>query len=193
MRPLTALRLVAGYGIGKLYLKGVVVYVFLHSLQAVSLAWQVLIVLHHVVVELFLLLRSERRSIALQSVENCRHVKLHIVVVRKLQGEVGKGEAIELAHPAHPAHHSHIAIGYEGKRRILLVVKIMILDYHDAVARAEGLIMSQHLSAYSVIIYVGSLVATGDYYGVIHPLAGIALLQTLHYLIAWQRDDVVKP
>lgn len=57
--PLSALRLVAGYGVGELHLEGVIVLVFAHMLHAVGLDGYVLIVFQHCVEQLFALLARQ--------------------------------------------------------------------------------------------------------------------------------------
>ena len=47
MLPLSALRLVAGNGIGKFYLQGVIIAVGFHGFEAVGLERKVLIIVHH--------------------------------------------------------------------------------------------------------------------------------------------------
>ena len=59
MCPLSALCLMAGDGIGELYLQGVIILISLQFLDALYLQWLVGIVLHHGMIELFLLLTGE--------------------------------------------------------------------------------------------------------------------------------------
>ena len=62
VRPLSALRLVAGYGVGELHLQGVVVHVFAYALHAVGLEGYVLIVFLYGVEQLFALLACQCRG-----------------------------------------------------------------------------------------------------------------------------------
>ena len=91
MRPLSALCLMAGHGIGVLDLQGIEISILANRLHAVGLQWhKVLIVFLHLPEEFLLLLVGKGRRLALQGVEHTRHLHLVIIVVGQLQQQCGK-------------------------------------------------------------------------------------------------------
>ena len=63
VRPLSALCLMTGHGIGILYLKSVIIFIALQFFDAVGLKGHIGIILQHRLIELFLLLSRQGRCL----------------------------------------------------------------------------------------------------------------------------------
>ena len=203
MRPLSALCLMAGHGIGVLDLQGIEISILANRLHAVGLQWhKVLIVFLHLPEELLLLLVGKGRRLALQGVEHTRHLHLVIIIVGQLQQQCGKVEPIQLDIVAHPQHLSPVAIGKKGRNSagtslpalllLLLRPEVVVLHDHEHIARREFLLTVEHHVPDTIIIYIGALVASGDDHRLVHPHMMITVAKTLHQLCSRHHHDIGK-
>ena len=85
MCPLSALRLMARYGIGELHLQGIIVFVGAHMLHAVCFQGDVGIVGKDTVEKLFALFVCQRWRLRLQGIKYNGSSKLIVVVVGKFK------------------------------------------------------------------------------------------------------------
>ena len=97
MCPLSALRFVARNGISELYLHGVEVLVFAQLLHAVGFSGHVGIVFHYALKQFLVLFVRQCRCFRGERVEHDHRVQLRIVVIGKLQSNVGEAETIQFA------------------------------------------------------------------------------------------------
>ena len=81
--PLSALRLVAGYGVGEFYLQSIEIVVLANLLQAFQLALDIEVILLNFTEKSFALLASERWRLGVQSVQQYLTLNLGIVIVAK--------------------------------------------------------------------------------------------------------------
>ena len=143
MRPLSALCLVAGDGVGEFHLQGVVVAVFFELLQTVGLVRNVSIVGHHALVKLLLLVAGEGWRLRGEGVEQDGSREFCIVVVGKGKGDVGEAKSVLLVDVAHAPDGSHIAIGNKRQGTFLFwflavgsAPVVVVLHNHQTVASA---------------------------------------------------------
>ena len=75
---------------------------------------------------------------------------------------------------------------------ILLGPEVIVLDYHQPVARRQFFLAPQHLAAYALIEYVGALVASCHHHRLVHSNFGVACGKRLDEFVARNVDDVGK-
>ena len=94
--PLAALRLVAGNGIGKLYLNGIKMRVLTNFLKAFNLALNIEVVLFHLAKESVALLPGQRRGLRGNGIEQDLALQLGVVIVSEGQHSGSKAEAVKI-------------------------------------------------------------------------------------------------
>ena len=217
--PLSALRLVAGHGVGELHLEGVVVHVFAHMLHAVGLEGYVLIVVKHGVEQLFALLARQCGGFRCKRIEHYGSLKLVVAVVGELEPHVGKVEAVQLPYVAHAPDARPVAVGDEqphpssplgrylatvtyrlfplrwgGREGLFFLLQpiIVVLYHHEHVAGGKLLFASEHHVAYSGVVYVGALVAPRNDDSLVHAHFRVAAVKLLDKLVARHHAYVGK-
>lgn len=120
MCPLSALRLVAGYGVCEFHLQGVEELILPDGLHSISLERNILIILFYLMEELLLLFMGQSRRLARQCIQQHRSFQLIVVVIGKLEQQRGKAEAIEVDAAAHLQHFRPIAIRQESRNLVTL-------------------------------------------------------------------------
>ena len=218
MRPLPALRLVAGDSVGVLHLQRVEVAVLLQLLYPVGLERQVGIVFHHGVEQLLALLAGQRGGFGGESVEQHGGRKLVVVVIGQRHRHIGKAEAVKAAAAAHTPHHRPVAVGQErGQHRLGLGIAVqacrspipclgrtvgmapltlhpvvVVAHHHYHVARAQLVLAVEHLRAYAPVVYHGPLVAAGYDYGLVKPGVAVAPRERVDKFPAAHSADIGK-
>ena len=104
----------------------------------------------------------------MECVEQYLQLKLHIVVVGKRQYYIGKSEAVHFLRPAYTAYHCNISVGYEVHFLAVSRPMVIVLGYHQYVARIKFVLPIKDCISYSLVIQVGSLVGAAYYHGFIH-------------------------
>ena len=116
MRPLSALRLMAGYSIGKLHLQGIEEPVLPDCLHSIRLERNVLIIFFYLPEELFLLFMGQGWRLARQSIQQNRCLQLVIVVIRELQQKRCETEPVKVDAATNPQHLGTVAIRQERRK-----------------------------------------------------------------------------
>ena len=181
--------------VGVLYLQRIVVGVGFQTLVAFGLGAHIGVVCHHLVEKLLTLFACERWRLGGERVGECRHLQLVVVVVGELQPEVDEVEAVEVAAVAHALYHGTVAVGYERRCRrvfslLLLGPVVAVLHHHEPVARCEFLLAPKHLVAYTLIVYVCTLVGARNNHRLVHAHLRIARSERLDEFVAGHAYDV---
>ena len=180
--PLTALRLVAGYGICELYLQGVVVNVFAQGFHAFVARGYVHVVCKYAFVEPVAFLCCERWRFGSESVEQYATVEFEVVVVGETECGVGKVEAVHLVEVANAHNFRRVAVGdeVEGEGFVLaecfchlLRPEIIVFDSHHHVAAQKDVVAVEDAAADAHVIDVRLLVAACNDDGVACSAVGI--------------------
>ena len=134
MCPLSALCLVAGYGVCEFHLQGIEELILSDGLHPICLERNILIILFYLMEELLLLFMGQGRRLARQCIQQHRSFQLIIAVIGKLEQQRGKAEAIEVNAAAHLQHFRPIAI--RQKSRNIVTLKFIItlpLFFHPVI------------------------------------------------------------
>ena len=197
MRPLSALSLVTGDGVGILHLQGVVVTVGLEFRDAVCLDGDVGVVFHHGVEELFLLFTGESRCLGGKGIEENSGSELVVVVVGEGHRDFGKTEAIEFVGVSHPLHHDPIAVGdkVDASRLLtpdsrLLTPEIIVLHDHQEVTTAEFILTVEDGVADALVVDIRPFVATGDDHRLVHTHTTVTGSERFDEFIARNNLDI---
>ena len=124
MCPLSALRLVAGYGVCKFHLQGIEELILSDRLHPICLERNILIILFYLMEELLLLFMGQGRRLARQCIQQHRSFQLIVVVIGKLEQQRGKTEAIEVDATAHLQHFCPIAIRQKSRNLVTLNLEL---------------------------------------------------------------------
>ena len=192
VRPLSALRLVAGDGVGVLHLQGIVEPVLLEFLHALRLEAYVVVVGQHAFVELCLLFACQCGSLARQRVQQHGGGEFAVVVVGHRHGHFGKSEAVELLLPPDALHHGTVAIGYKG-RGFLLPPVVVVLHNHEHIAVRQLLLAVEYCVAYALVVDVRTFVRAGDDDGVVLAYMTVAVAELLNEFVAPHQVYVGEP
>ena len=120
MRPLSALRLMASYGIGKLHLQGIEEPVLPDCLHSIRLERNVLIIFFYLPEELFLLFMGQGWRLARQSIQLNRCLQLVIVIIGELQQKRGETETVKVDAATNPQDLGTVAIRKESRKFVTL-------------------------------------------------------------------------
>lgn len=116
MRPLSALRLMAGHGIGKLHLQGIEELVLANCLHPIRLERNVLIIFFYLTEELLLLLMGQGWRLARQSIQQHRCLQLVIVIIGELQQKRGETETVKVDAATNPQDLGTVAIRKKSRK-----------------------------------------------------------------------------
>lgn len=214
VRPLSALCLVAGNGIGILYLQGIVTRVLPYLLQAVGFQRHILIVFHNSVEEPLALFARKSRSLSHKTVGYGGYHYFIIVVIGKLKPHVGKVKTVELAQVSNPYHHGPVAVGNKRQRLTfgftsVAVARAAVLEslflggslfgpvvvvshHHEHVARCQLFLTAQHHAAYAGVVGIGALVAARYHDGLVGAHFRVAAVKLLNEFAARHHAYVGK-
>ena len=128
MRPLSALRLMAGHGIGKLHLQGIEELVLTNRLHPIRLERNVLIIFFYLTEELLLLLMGQGWRLARQSIQQHRCLQLVIVIIGELQQKRGKTETVKVDAATNPQDLGTVAIRKESRKFFTLNFELGTLN-----------------------------------------------------------------
>ena len=124
MCPLSALRLVAGYGVSEFHLQGIEELILPDGLHPICLERNILIILFYLMEKLLLLFMGQGRRLARQCIQQYRSFQLIVVVIGKLEQQRGKAEAIEVNAAAHLQHFRPIAIRQKSRNIVTLNLEL---------------------------------------------------------------------
>ena len=207
MRPLTTLCLVTSGSIGKFHLQSIIIAVFLHLFQSVLFLGDISIILHHCLIELFLLLARQGGSLGSQCVEHHQCCEFIVVIVRESHCHFGKMETILFMHISHLSDHATVSIGYKlhcrhntpltfivplAYRRGVRGEAIIILHHHQLVAPGESFLTSQYHIADALIIDVCTFITACNNHRFIKSYPRIATCQRLYQLVTGYHSDILE-
>ena len=211
VRPLTALRLVAGHGIAVFHLQRAVIDIFHHLFQPLRLRLDIGIIGQNAVVELATLLCGECWSLALQRVEQHHRLQFGIVVVGKAQQHVGKAKTVHLVDVSDATNHRVVAVGNEIQLRFLappysillprssfllprssFLLQILIPHHHQQIARRQFLLATENRVSDARVISICAFVRPRDNNRFVHPDRAVTRRQRLDEFVATHDSNVGK-
>ena len=131
MRPLSALRLMAGHGIGKLHLQGIEELVLENRLHPIRLERNILIIFFYLTEELLLLLMGQGWRLARQSIQQHRCLQLVIVIIGELQQKRGETETVKVDAATNPQDLGTVAIRKKSRKFFTLNFVTLNLELYD--------------------------------------------------------------
>ena len=163
-------------------------------LKAFQLAFDVRVVLLHLVEKARRLLPGERRRLRGDRIQQNLALDLRIVVVGKFEHGVGEAETIEILEPPETFQPRDVAVGDEVHRAVFGVLGkvVVILDDHQHVAALDLLLGIEHVAADALVVAVGPLVRARDDDRLVAAVSDIAILKFFEELAAHDRLDVGK-
>ena len=198
MRPLAALRLMTGNGIGELHLQGIVVAIFLHFLHTLRLLWDVGIVGQNALIELLLLLAGKCRGLAAEGVKQNGGGELIVIVVGERQRDLSEAEAVLFVNITETLDNSNVAVGDELKSLLLtplsflLTPEIVVFHHHEAVAATKFVLAVEDRTANALIIDIRPFVGASDNDSIVETSVAVAGSKLLDELVATNDADILE-
>ena len=166
--------------------------IFTDFLKTFQFAFDVRVVLLHLVEEARRLLARERGRLRGDRIQQNLALDLRIVVVGEFEHGVGEAEAVEILEPPEALQPRDVAVGDEVHRAVLGVLGevVVVLDDHQHVAALDLLLGIEHVAADALVVAVGPLVRARDDDRLVAAVPGIAVLELFEELTALDRFDV---
>ena len=161
VRPLSALGLMTGHGVGILHLNSVEKVVLSQLFQSLLLGRYIVVIGHYLVEQAFGLLSCQCRGLGSERVQEHRCLHFVTVVIGKLQQHVGKSESVCIPNVAYALHDGPVAIGDKGDGRFLFLRPVIVVLYHHQyISRGDFFFATQHSIANAEVINICPFVAS---------------------------------
>ena len=166
--------------------------IFTYFLEAFQFAFHIEVILLDLVEKARGLLARKRRGFRSDGVEQDLALQLDILVIGEFEHDVRKTVAVEILVAPQPLEPRDVAVGDEVHGAILVPLRkiVVVLHHHQHVVAFDLLLGERHVAADTFVITVGALVRAGDDDGFVAAVLGVAILQFVEKLPAFDRLDV---